>query len=207
MSGFGAPDLAFAVVASATLLSGFAVPALARAASARMLSGFRKALFLALARATSARMSSGFDAAALASTLAASAVLASGFAASGAAVSAAGTTEGASPTDVSAGSIFGSILGDSSLAMACGPDGKIHPSVTFRNYQVVTGLLRWRGKFASTLQESVTAALRADRRSRTVAGQNRHVIAERQQLGLDPGDELIVAPIGKIGAADRAGEQ
>src|SRR6266567_624155 len=141
------------------LLSGFAVAALARATSARMLSGFRNGLFFALFRASSARMSSDFGIAGLGSTLAVSAGLPSAFTASGAGISAAGTTEGASLTGVS----VGSILGDSSLAMACGPDGKIHPSVTFRNYQLVTGFLPRRGKITSTLQESITAALRANR--------------------------------------------
>src|SRR5258708_30681761 len=161
-SDFGAADFAPATV-SAMLLSGFAAAALARATSARMLSGFRNGLFLALARASSARMSSDFGIAGLGSTLAASAVLPSAFTASGAGISAAGTTEGASLTDS-----VGSILGDSSLAMACGPDGKIHPSVTFRNYQLVTGFLRRRGKITSTLQESVTTTFRANRRSRAV---------------------------------------
>src|SRR4051794_5526112 len=110
MSGFGVLGLAFAVGASAMLLSGIGAPGLARATSARMLSGFRKALFLALARATSARMSSDFGAAGLASSLAASAVLASGFTASGAAVSAAGTTEGAVTSGVSLRSLFGSLF-------------------------------------------------------------------------------------------------
>src|SRR5690349_3946213 len=127
------------------LLSGFAA-ALARATSARMLSGFRNGLFLALCRASSARMSSDFGIAGLGSALAVSAVMLSAFTASGVGISAAGIAEEASLADS-----VGSILGDSSLPMACSPDGKIHPSVTFRNYQVVTGFLRRRGKFASAL--------------------------------------------------------
>src|SRR5258708_29569188 len=115
-SDFGAADFAPATV-SAMLLSGFAAAALARATSARMLSGFRNGLFLALFRASSARMSSDFGAAGFGSTLAASAALLSAFTASGAGISAAGATEGASLTGVR----VGSILGDSSLSMACGP--------------------------------------------------------------------------------------
>jgi hypothetical protein len=56
---------------------------------------------------------------------------------------------------------------------------KIHPLVTFSPYRAVNGLLPRLGAFAALLQESVTFALRADGRGRTVAGQNGHVVAER----------------------------
>src|SRR5204863_7592240 len=84
---------------------------------------------------------------------------------------------------------------------------EIHPLVTFSSYRRVNGLLPRQRAFASILQERVTLALRPKRRCRTVAGQDRHVVAERQQLALDAGDQLLVAAIGKVGAADRAGKQ
>src|SRR3954452_376532 len=112
-------------------LSGFAAAALARATSARMLSDFRNGLFFALLRASSARMSSDFGAAGLGeadsgalglgSTLAVSVALPSAVTARGGKASGTGAIEGASPIDVSVASILvGSILRDSSLAMACG---------------------------------------------------------------------------------------
>src|SRR3954471_11913781 len=72
---------------------------------------------------------------------------------------------------------------------------------------MVTELLPRHAKLASPPQETITTALRPDAGGRAVAGQDRHVIAKRQQLGLDPANEVVVAAIGKIGAADRAGEQ
>src|SRR3954462_2072214 len=60
---------------------------------------------------------------------------------------------------------------------------------------------------ASTLQETVTTALRPDGRGRTMAGQDCYVIAERQQLGLYSGNQVVMAAIGKIRAANRVCEQ
>src|SRR6187401_1095427 len=84
---------------------------------------------------------------------------------------------------------------------------EIHPLVTFSSYRGVNGLLPRRGAFAALLQESVTFSLGADGRGGPMAGQDRHVVAERQQLRLDAGDEFIVAAIRKVGAADGALKQ
>jgi len=92
-----------------------------------------------------------------------------------------GTTEGASLTDVS----VGSILGDSSLAMACGPDGKIHPSVTFRNYKWLPDCCR-AGANSGQLCRNPLPLRSAPIVEAEPCRQNRHVIAKRQQLGLDP---------------------
>jgi hypothetical protein len=47
----------------------------------------------------------------------------------------------------------------------------------------------------------------ADRRRRTVTGQNAHIIAERQNLFTDPGEKEVAIASGQIPAADSAREE
>ena len=45
------------------------------------------------------------------------------------------------------------------------------------------------------------------RQGRAMAGQELDVVAERQELALDAGDQQLMAPAGQVGPPDRAGEQ